>query len=249
KKRSKMSLSLLVKVFLLSLGGVCAAQALLLMGLKATSPSFASAMPNLAPGIIFILAWTLGMEKVDIKSAHSRLKMVGTVICVSGAMAMSFLHGPALTQLWSSSPHPHPQNIIPGFLHEGNPDKRMTGCIYLVSAVIIMSWCMIIQAETLKKYPAPLSLTTMTALLGSIETAVLLIVLDKGVYASSWLLSWTGIVTVMYGGIIGNAICFTLQLWCIQKRGPVYVSTFSPISTVCSAILSSMFLNETLHLG
>jgi hypothetical protein len=34
-------------------------QSLFLKGIKLTSPAMATAMPNLAPGIIFIIAWTL----------------------------------------------------------------------------------------------------------------------------------------------------------------------------------------------
>ncbi|XP_057823285.1 WAT1-related protein At5g47470 [Cryptomeria japonica] len=250
KSWSKVSFSLLGQLLLLSLGGVCAFQVLLLMGLKETSPSLASAMPNLAPAIIFVMAWTLGMEKVDMKCAYSQFKIVGTVICVCGAMAMSFLHGPALSQLWPSpQAQAHTQNIILNFLHEGNSSKTITGCIYLLTAVIILSSSMILQGETLKKYPAPLSLTAITSLLGSIQTAVLIMALDKGVYASSWFLDWSGVVTVMFGGMFCNAIAFSLQSWCIQKRGPAFVATFGPVCTVCSAILSSSFLGETLHLG
>ncbi|GLJ18615.1 hypothetical protein SUGI_0331540 [Cryptomeria japonica] len=211
-KRTKLNFSLLGRLIVLSLGGVCAFQTLLLMGLKETSPSFFSAMPNLSPAIIFVMAWAFGMEKVDIKSANSQFKIVGTVLCVGGAMAMSFLHGPALSQLWPSS-DPHSENIIPNFLHEGNSDQTVTGCIYLLTAVTIMSSAMIIQAETLKRFPAPLSMSALTALLGSFETAALIMFLDKGVAASSWSLDWTGVVTVMSGGIIGNAMLATLLLW------------------------------------
>lgn len=35
-------------------------QALFLKGIKLTSPAVATAMPNLAPGLIFIIAWTVG---------------------------------------------------------------------------------------------------------------------------------------------------------------------------------------------
>ena len=34
-------------------------QSLLLKGIKLTSPAMATAMPNLAPAIIFVIAWTL----------------------------------------------------------------------------------------------------------------------------------------------------------------------------------------------
>ncbi|XP_057823299.2 WAT1-related protein At5g47470 [Cryptomeria japonica] len=247
-KRSKLNFSMLARLLLLSLGGVCAFQTLTLMGLKETSPSFSSAMGNLVPAIIFVMAWAFGMEKVDIKCAHSRFKIVGTVLCVCGAMAMSLLQGPSLSQLWPSS-DPNSENIIPNFLHESNSDKIITGCIYLITAVTILSSSIIVQAETLKRYPAPLSLSALTALLGSIETATLITSLDMGVDATSWSLDRSGVVTVMLGGIFVNVILITVHLWCIQKRGPVFVSTFNPVSTVCSTFLSSFVLGETLHLG
>lgn len=256
-----VSLTLFGQFFLLSFGGVCAFQAFLLMGLKDTSPAFASAMPNLAPAIIFVMAWASGMEKVNIMCARSKAKIVGTLVCVCGAMAMSFLQGPALSQLWSIVTHSNPsydpdtvhsvENILVSFYQEGkgNSSKQIRGCIYLISAVVILSATMILQAETLKKYPALLSQTSITGILGSIQTIVLMIILDRGINPTSWLLDRSGILTIIFGGIICNGIAFALQLWCMQKRGPVFVTIFSPVSTVCSAILSSLFLDNTLHLG
>lgn len=256
-----VSLTLFGQFFLLSFGGVCAFQAFLLMGLKDTSPAFASAMPNLAPAIIFVMAWASGMEKVNIMCARSKAKIVGTLVCVCGAMAMSFLQGPALSQLWSivtpsnSSYDPDTlhsvENILVSFYQEGkgNSSKQIRGCIYLISAVVILSATMILQADTLKKYPALLSQTSITGILGSIQTIVLMIILDRGINPTSWLLDRSGILTIIFGGIICNGIAFALQLWCMQKRGPVFVTIFSPVSTVCSAILSSLFLDNTLHLG
>lgn len=256
-----VSLTLFGQFFLLSFGGVCAFQAFLLMGLKDTSPAFASAMPNLAPAIIFVMAWASGMEKVNIMCARSKAKIVGTLICVCGAMAMSFLQGPALSQLWSIVTHSNSsydpdtlhsvENIIVSLYQEGkgNSSKQIRGCIYLISAVVILSATMILQAETLKKYPALLSQTSITGILGSIQTIVLMIILDRGINPTSWLLDRSGILTIIFGGIICNGIAFALQLWCMQKRGPVFVTIFSPVSTVCSAILSSLFLDNTLHLG
>lgn len=46
--------------WLCSLGGKCAFQTLLLMGLKGTSASFSSAMPNLSPTLVFLMAWAFG---------------------------------------------------------------------------------------------------------------------------------------------------------------------------------------------
>lgn len=250
-----VSLTLLGQFFLVSLGGVCGFQAFLLMGLRDTSPAFASAMPNLAPALIFILAWALGMEKVDVMCIRSRAKILGTVICVGGAMAMSFLQGPTVAQLWplwgqsTSVSNTITVHLVETILHEGDSGNQIRGCIYLISAVIMLSTTMILQVETLKKFPATLSLTSITAILGSIQTAVLIAILDRGIIPTSWIMDRAGILTVLAVGIIFNAMAFPLQLWCLHKRGPVFVTVFSPVSTVCSAILSSIVLGDTLRLG
>ncbi|KAH9331638.1 hypothetical protein KI387_003746, partial [Taxus chinensis] len=246
-KRSKMSLGLLAQVLVISLTGVSAYQVMLLTGINDTSPPFGTAMTNLIPAIIFLMAWAFGMEKVDVKRAPSQLKIVGTVICVGGAMTMSFLRGPVLLHKGSHSHNP--LNIMLRFVQEGDSAKRITGCICLMAAALSFSFSMILQAKALKKFPAPFSLTAMTTFFGSVETAILIIILDKGINKTSWTLDSGGILTVLFGGVIRHAFAYALQLWCVQKRGPVFVAIFNPISTVCSTILSSMFLGKPLHVG
>lgn len=239
EKRPKLNVALAGQFFMVSLGGVSAFQTLLLMGLKNTTPAFASAMPNLGPAIIFLMAWALGMEKVKITSITSRLKIVGTIICVFGAMAMSFLQGPAFSQLWSRS------GRALTIINAEDSQTKLIGCIYLISAVVMLSSSMILQAEILKKYPANLSLAAITALVASFQVATFKLIMDKGINKPSWSLDWSGFLTLLYVGVICNGLAFALQIWCMKKRGPVIVAIFSPVSTVCSAILSG----ETLRLG
>ncbi|KAH9331634.1 hypothetical protein KI387_003742, partial [Taxus chinensis] len=244
KERPKMSFSLAAQFFLVALTGVCAFQALLLMGLKNTTPAFASAMPNLGPAIIFLMASVLGTEKVDIKSRHSQFKIIGTIVCVCGAMTMSFLQGPALSKIWSHFGNDiHTEKTI--HLQQEDSHKMMIGCVYLVSAVVIFSSSLMLQANVLKKYPATLSMTAITSLLGCIQITILKIIIERGVNTTSWLLDWSGLLAGAYLGVVCNGLSFTLQLWCLKKKGPVFVSIFSPVSTIFSAILSG----ETLRLG
>lgn len=37
--------------------------------------------------------------------------------------------------------------------------------------------------------------------------------------------------------------------WCVKKRGPLFVSVFSPLMLLMVAVLSSLLLGERLHLG
>ena len=55
------------------------------------------------------------------------------------------------------------------------------------------------QSETMKIFLAPLSLLALTTLLGSTETAALIVFLDKGVDKSSRSLERTGVVVVVLG--------------------------------------------------
>uniref|UniRef100_A0A0D3GR16 WAT1-related protein n=1 Tax=Oryza barthii TaxID=65489 RepID=A0A0D3GR16_9ORYZ len=70
-------------------------QALMLHGMKKTSPAIASTMPNLAPAFIFVVAACLGFERVDLSCRYTRAKIAGTVLCLAGAVTMSVLQSPA----------------------------------------------------------------------------------------------------------------------------------------------------------
>lgn len=50
------------------------------------------------------------------------------------------------------------------------------------------------------------------------------------------------------GGSV-SGLCVSFNGWAMKKRGPVLVSMFSPIGTVCSVILSVMTLGESISIG
>ncbi|CAM0951447.1 unnamed protein product [Alopecurus aequalis] len=66
------------------------------MGLHLASPSMARATTNLAPGLTFAICAVIGLEKVDLRSSRSLAKIIGTVVCLAGAMLMAFFKGPKL---------------------------------------------------------------------------------------------------------------------------------------------------------
>jgi len=46
-----------------------------------------------------------------------------------------------------------------------------------------------------------------------------------------------------------SGICLTVNCWALKKKGPVLVSMFSPIGTVCSVIFSVVTLGHTTNIG
>ncbi|OIV89303.1 hypothetical protein TanjilG_23717 [Lupinus angustifolius] len=245
----KFSFKLFIQILLLSFGGVTLFQSLFLKGINLTSPSMGTAMPNLAPGLIFVIALTFRMEKVDLSCTYSKVKIIGTLLCVLGALTMSIMSSISISapnkeeatiQLLSSPPLP------PDILFDR---QKIFGCLYLLAAVFILSSNIILQAFTLGDFPAPMSLCAITAFFGACMTAIAQLLQDHE-FKTSWpLVSLRDLIA--YSLLTGtvNGICLSFHAWALKKRGPVLVSMFSPISTVCSVIFSYVTLGDTINIG
>ena len=46
-----------------------------------------------------------------------------------------------------------------------------------------------------------------------------------------------------------SGACISFNGWAMKKKGPVLVSMFSPIGTVCSVVLSVITLGESISVG
>lgn len=108
----------------------------------------ATAMPNLAPGLIFFIAWIVRLEKIDLKCMYTRLKILGTLLCVFGALTMSIMH---------SIKH-NEENNDSAFVFDRD---RVLGCIYLLGAVFVLSTNVVLQVRNIPVYYKPIWLCTV----------------------------------------------------------------------------------------
>lgn len=69
------------------------------------------------------------MERIRIGEIRSQAKIVGTIVCVSGVMLMTFYKGPVVPMPWPS--HDHSKN------HDNNKDM-VKGCLCLITSTF--SW-------------------------------------------------------------------------------------------------------------
>ncbi|KAI9119527.1 hypothetical protein K1719_009403 [Acacia pycnantha] len=51
------------------------------------------------------------------------------------------------------------------------------------------------------------------------------------------------------GGIVMSGMIFFIQLWCNEKKGPVFVTMFNPLATILVALLAYFVFGEKLYLG
>nr|XP_025701711.1 WAT1-related protein At5g47470 isoform X1 [Arachis hypogaea] len=243
----KFSSKLILRLILLSLGGTTF-QVLMLKGMNLTSPAMGTAMPNVAPGLIFIIAWIFRrLEKVNIKSTYSRVKIMGTMLCVVGAFAMSIMQSMSTNAAKEDATLVH--YISDPTAGDVFDKQKILGCIYLLLAISLLSSSLVLQAFIFRDFPAPISMCVITSFLGTFITAAFQFIEDHEIKTGLDVFSARNLI--MYFLLEGavNGVCISFSSWAIKKKGPVLVSMFSPIGTVCSAIFSVVTIGVTISVG
>ncbi|BBN17424.1 hypothetical protein MPTK1_7g14400 [Marchantia polymorpha subsp. ruderalis] len=253
KDRPPMTLKLMYRFFLLGLTGIVGSQQLFLAGLIYTSATFAATMQNAVPVITFLMAMMLGLEKVRIGRLDGQAKVLGTVVCVAGAILMSVYKGPAVYHGWAKEDGNEDLHKLVGhflgshLVRFGISQWQLGGILLLINCI---SWAayLIMQAPILKVCPTPLTITAFTYFFGSLQVGVLMFIVTGG--KINWSLSWGAqAISVAYAGVISSGINFSLQSWAIQKGGPLLVSLYTPVQTIIVAFLSVLLLGDSLYLG
>eukprot|EP00262_Sarcandra_glabra_P019662 TRINITY_DN749_c0_g1_i1.p1 TRINITY_DN749_c0_g1~~TRINITY_DN749_c0_g1_i1.p1 ORF type:complete len:407 (+),score=52.72 TRINITY_DN749_c0_g1_i1:86-1306(+) len=246
KVRPKITFSIFMQIFVLGLLGPVIDQNFYYAGLKYTSPTFSCAMSNMLPAMTFVMAVMCRMEKVDIKKIRCQAKVLGTVVTVAGAMLMTLYKGPIVEMVWSKHIHPRKSYVTNT---TGATDKDwFKGSILLIIATFAWAALFILQAVTMKRYPAPLSLTSLICFVGTLQSIAVTLVMEHS--PNVWTIGWDmNLLAAAYAGIVSSSIAYYVQGLVMQKRGPVFVTAFSPLMMIIVAIMGSLILAEKIFLG
>lgn len=243
KTRPKMTFWILTQIFVLGLLGPVIDQNLYYAGLKYTSPTFSCAMSNILPAMTFVMAVLCRMEKIDIKKVRSQAKVAGTLVTVSGAMVMTLYKGPLVDILRVHS------STVPTAAAAALSEKNWyKGSIFLIIATWSWAALFIIQAYTLKRYTAQLSLTTLICLFGTIQSIAVTFVMEHDL--SKWKIGLDiNLFAAAYAGIVTSSIAYYVQGLVINRKGPVFASAFSPLMMIIVAVMGAFILSEKIFLG
>uniref|UniRef100_A0A7N0T214 WAT1-related protein n=1 Tax=Kalanchoe fedtschenkoi TaxID=63787 RepID=A0A7N0T214_KALFE len=213
-------------------------QYLYFLGLKYSTPTIACAINNTLPAITFLLAVPFGLEKLGIRQRAGQAKLVGTVVCVGGAMLLSFYNGSTLKVPPSGIHWTYAEKLG----HEAGSHSSLLGPVLVIGSCV--SWA----TNVSKKYPAPFSSTALMCLASSLQSAVISVAMDRS--ASAWSLTPAiRLVSTLYAGIVCSALAYCLISWAIAHKGPLYVSVFNPLLLVMVAFMSWALLDEKLFVG
>ncbi|KAK1433618.1 hypothetical protein QVD17_10531 [Tagetes erecta] len=248
KERPPINLNFLVQFFLLAVVGITANQGFYLLGLDNTSPTFASAIQNSVPAITFLMAALLRIEKVRLDRKDGLSKVFGTLFCIAGASVITLYKGPTIYSPSPSLNKVREMSPVLQSLGDANGKSWTLGCLYLIGHCLSWSGWLVLQAPVLKKYPARLSFTSYQCFFGIIQFVVLAAFMERDLNA--WLIhTGSELFSVFYAGIVASGIAFAVQIWCIQKGGPVFVALYQPVQTLVVALMASVALGEEFYLG
>lgn len=116
--------------------------------------------------------------------------MMGTVICISGAMFLTFYKGPQI-----SNPHSH--LVVP---HHNNNDQDkaknwVLGCLYATIGTTLLSLWMLFQGTLNIKYPCKYSSTCLMSVFASFQCAILSLYKSRDV--QDWVIDDRFVITVI----------------------------------------------------
>ncbi|KAL0685702.1 hypothetical protein Bca4012_052550 [Brassica carinata] len=201
---------------------------------------------RLAAGTLFLIPFAIFMERqetLNIKSKIGRAKVLGTMICVCGALVLTLYKGPALTrqnaQMQTQTSNGSTTSVT---------QKWAVGSVMLIISILIWSLWFIVQGKICRTYPCKYTTTTILSFFGVIQSALLSLISEKSI--SMWVLKERfQVLSLLYSGIVGSGLCYVGVSWCLQQRGPVFTSSFIPLIQVFAAFFSFSFLHEQIYCG
>ncbi|XP_039128413.1 LOW QUALITY PROTEIN: WAT1-related protein At1g09380-like [Dioscorea cayenensis subsp. rotundata] len=250
KTQMKITTSVLFQIFLCSLFGATINQLLYFIGLKYSSPTIASALSNMLPAITFVMAIPFRMETVGIRTMAGQAKVAGTLICVGGSMLMTFYKG-SLIKMFPSHIHwKYAEEMTAASVASpAAADHNLAlGAALVVGSCFAGAIWYIIQAKLSKSFAYPYTSSAIMCAMAGMQCIIISVIVDRN--TSKWALGWDiRLASAIYTGVIGSGLAVSLMAWCIQKRGPLFVSMFSPLLLVIVAILGWAILDEKLYVG
>ncbi|VAH54078.1 unnamed protein product [Triticum turgidum subsp. durum] len=212
-------------------------------GLHDTTASYGVIFSSLTPLFTFVLSILLGMETLRLKSKEGSAKVVGALVCFGGALLISLYNGKEL-HLWSP--------VIKGITKSSNGvaggRHHLRGTLLLLGDCICYAFWYPIQVKILKVYPWKHWSSVLTCVLGGLQTCAIGIFLRRDKLA--WQVGWNiQLLTIVYSAALGTAAKYWLNLYAVEKRGPVFPPMFSTLSIVFTIVLGALLLGESLTVG
>ncbi|KAK9751008.1 hypothetical protein RND81_02G235500 [Saponaria officinalis] len=235
--------SMIFRLFLL--GCSCGGCSILLqIGIRYSSPTLASAMNNLSPAITFLMGILFRMENLSLRAHSSLLKLIGTIVSISGAFIVTFYQGLPIILFSVSMPTAH--ELI-ALLRWSDEPNWVLGGLFLFASSVFLSLSFIIKTWVVRDFHSEILITLISFFFETIVAGLVTLVAetDTSVWTPTVRIIW---ISLLFGALqVG--IVNTVQTWACGKKGPLFVAMFKPLQMVFAVIAGVSFLKDVLHIG
>ncbi|KAG2331176.1 hypothetical protein Bca4012_019238 [Brassica carinata] len=243
RTRPNLTLNILIQLFFSALVGASLTQYFFLLGLSYTSATLACAFISMTPAITFVMSLIFRAEKLNVKSKAGIGMVMGTLICIGGALLLTMYKGVPLTKFHKEETH-----LLTNNKHALKPENWIIGCVLLFAGSSCFGSWMLIQSKVNDKYPCQYSSTVILSLFGTVQCALLSLIKSRDITA--WILTdKLDIMTIIYAGAVAQGICTVGTSWCIRKRGPIFTSVFTPVGLVFATLFDFSILHRQICIG
>ncbi|KAL5552944.1 hypothetical protein UlMin_040345 [Ulmus minor] len=234
---------LFLRLFFMGLTGITIAQNLAFLGLSYSSPIVVCTMGLMNQALSFLLSLILRRTKIDLGSSSFVVKVIGTIISSMGATMVELYKGPAIR---NSSSRLSLNAASKFLIFSSTPEYWILGGLLLAAANLSVSVWNVLQMGTVKQYPQVMKVVSFYSLFGTIQTAILSLVLERD--PNAWKIDLNSdllpiILTAVFGGLIRSRV----HVWCMRKKGPNYVPMFKPFGLVFATIFGVIL--SAIHYG
>ncbi|KAF9600878.1 hypothetical protein IFM89_013785 [Coptis chinensis] len=248
KSMPKLNAAILCQLFLSALVGATLTQYFFFLGIEYTSASLSCAFMNIIPVLTFVMALPFRLETLDIKSNTGRAKMLGAMLCVGGALLLTFYKGIPLTHLSHSRAASNSKfHVNVSDSHE-KTHRWIIGSIALFAGSAFWSSWYLIQAKISKRFPCQYTSTAIMNFFGTLQSALLSFIIHRDI--SIWApKEKSDILILLYLGVVGSGFFFVGMSWCVKKKGPLFTAAFNPFIQIIVVMYEVTILHEQLYLG
>ncbi|XP_030460315.1 WAT1-related protein At5g64700-like [Syzygium oleosum] len=238
RNTTKLSLKVGFWLFINALTGVSLTMGLYYYGLRDTTATYATNFLNVTPIVTFIFSVILRVESLRLNTRAGKVKTVGAIVCVAGALTIIFYQGKSF-HINHQRSRSHTKII---------PSNWTRGTLMLVGSCLSYGIWFIVQAKVIKVFPLKYWSTMLTCIIASGQATIVGLCINHS--RKSWSLGWNlQLITIVYSGALATAATFCLISWVITKRGPTYPSMFYPLTLIFVTVLEALILGEAIHLG
>jgi drug/metabolite transporter (DMT)-like permease len=237
-QRTPLNWTTFGRTVLLGFVGMYAAQLTLTIGISLAPAAYAALIGITTPIFVFAISAATGLEEVRWTQRGGQAKTLGMLSAVCGGVLIPLYNGPVILNS-VRGPHSVPLSELPQDIHgvlaptilsNLEIENWQLGGFLLIFTGFLYAVFWTLQAHTMKKYPAPISIAALSYFAGflMLTPTGLLTVRDY----SEWAISKpSAIISVLYVGLFSSGVNFALQSWGSFLSGPVLLASYAPLQS------------------